>query len=65
MTFIISIMKFRGFHFLKSRSGNLDFNIDFTLTCSILLFGVIAIINYELQTHLTDSLLILIRQLKS
>ena len=64
-TFIIVIMQFRIFHFENLRPGNLDFNIDYTLTCSILLFDFMSIINYELQTFLTDSLLSLIRQLKS
>jgi hypothetical protein len=58
-------MKFWGFHFLNIRPVNLDFNIAYTLTWSILLFDYIPIINYELQTLFTDSLLILIRQLKS
>jgi hypothetical protein len=48
--FIIIIIKFRTFSFKNKRPGNLDFNIDYTLTCSILLFDLylLLIMNYRL-----------------
>jgi hypothetical protein len=61
----LSLSNLGRFHLKIRISGNLDFKIDYNLTCFILLFDCMPIINYQLQILLTDLQLSLIRQLKS